>query len=164
MAKAKTRIPFTGTAGQEAALIDIMRGHNNDPGALMMVLQEAQELYGYLPLEVQMIIAENLGVSLSEVYGVVSFYAQFTLNPKGKYNIGVCLGTACYVKGASAIADRLCQELKLEMGASTPDGLFSIEATRCIGACGLAPAVMVNGDVHGRLVPDDAGKIIKKYS
>ncbi len=129
----------------------------------MPILQKAQELYGYLPIEVQSIIAQELGMSLSEVYGVVTFYAQFTLNPKGEYKISVCLGTACYVKGSQAILLKLQDILGIEAGGITSDGKFSLDATRCIGACGLAPVMTINDDVYGQLVPDDIPEIMKKY-
>ena len=141
----------------------IIEKHKGMKGALIPVLHEAQELYGYLPLQVQKMISEGLGVSLAEVYGVVTFYTQFSLQPKGKYKIQVCLGTACYVKGSGQIYDKLKQELGLSKDGTTNDGLFSLEACRCIGACGLAPVIMINEDVYGRLVADDIPKIIAQY-
>ena len=132
-------------------------------GSLITILQKAQEIYGYLPIEVQTMISEGLDVPLAEIYGIVTFYTQFSLNPKGKYHIGVCLGTACYVKGSGDILEKIKEILGIEVGECTPDGLFSIEATRCIGACGLAPVLTVNDDVYGRLVVDDVADIIKKY-
>ena len=132
-------------------------------GALIPVLHEAQELYGYLPIHVQKAIAEGLGFSLAEVYGVVTFYTQFSLYPKGKYQIQLCLGTACYVKGAGAIYEEFKKELGLKGDGVTEDGMFSLEACRCIGACGLAPVIMINGEVYGRLVPSDVPKLIQKY-
>ena len=130
----------------------------------MPVLQGAQEIYGYLPLEVQKTIANGLGVSVSEVYGVASFYAQFTLNPKGEHQISLCLGTACYVKGAGDILEELEKQLGIKAGSVTPDGKFSIDACRCIGACGLAPVLTINDDVYGRLVADDIPGILEKYA
>ena len=144
-------------------LQEIIEKHKGEKGALMPVLHEAQEVYGYLPLEVQQLISDGLNIPLSEVYGVATFYSQFTLTPKGKYEIGVCLGTACYVKGAQQIIDRLSKELNIEVGGTTEDGLFTLTATRCLGCCGLAPVLMVNDDVYGRLVEDDIPKIIEKY-
>jgi NADP-reducing hydrogenase subunit HndA len=141
----------------------IIEKYKGTKGALIPVLHEAQELYGYLPIQVQKKISEGLGVSLAEIYGVVTFYTQFSLEPIGKYKIQVCLGTACYVKGAGKIYDRLKQELGLTEDGTTEDGLFSLEACRCIGACGLAPVIMINDDVYGRLVADDIPKIIQKY-
>ena len=163
MAKRKTAVPFQGTAEQEEKLRQIIAAHKDQKGALMPVLQQAQELYGYLPIEVQTIIAEGLGLSLSQVYEVVTFYAQFTLNPKGKYAISVCLGTACYVKGSGKILELLEQKLGIKSGGITPDSKYSLDATRCIGACGLAPVMTVNGKVYGKLVPDDVDRILAEY-
>jgi NADP-reducing hydrogenase subunit HndA len=130
---------------------------------MMPILQKAQEMYGYIPEEVQIIIAEETGVPLSEIYGIVSFYSQFTLNPKGKYQISVCLGTACYVKGAGDILDKVCEIIGCESGSITDDGMFSVDATRCIGACGLAPVFTVNESVYGRVDVAETEQIIKKY-
>lgn len=159
----KSTIPFNGTAEQEEKLREIIAKHKDMRGALIPVLHEAQEVYGYLPIEVQSIIAEGLGISLAEVYGVVTFYAQFSLNPKGKYEIGVCLGTACYVKGSGDILEKFKELLGIDVGECTPDGKFSLGATRCVGACGLAPVVTVNDDVYGRLTVDDVQGILDKY-
>lgn len=159
----KSTIPFKGTPEQEAKLREIIAAHKDMQGALIPVLHEAQGVYGYLPIEVQTIIAEGLGIPLSEVYGVVTFYAQFSLNPKGQYEIGVCLGTACYVKGSGDILEKFKQILGIDVGECTPDGKFSLTATRCVGACGLAPVVTVNEDVYGRLTVDDVQGILDKY-
>ena len=156
-------IPFNGTKEQEEQLMAVIANHKDQEGAVIPVLHEAQEIYGYLPIEVQEMISEGLDVPLAEIYGIVTFYTQFSLSPKGKYHIGVCLGTACYVKGSGDILDKIKEILGIEVGECTPDGLFSIEATRCIGACGLAPVLTVNDDVYGRLVVDDVEGIIKKY-
>lgn len=163
MAKKKTVVPFNGTKEQEAQLAAVIEKYKTVPGAVMPVLQEAQQIYGYLPIEVQIMIAEGMGVSLSEVYGVVTFYSQFSLNPKGQYPISVCMGTACYVKGAQAILDRIQRKLGIEVGGVTPDGRFSLEATRCIGACGLAPVFTVGDDVYGKLTPEEAEAVLAKY-
>ena len=163
MQKKISSIPFKGTPEQEAALKETIERYSDDPGAVMPVLQEAQEIYGYLPLEVQKIVAEGLGVPLEEVYGVATFYSQFALSPKGEYNISVCLGTACYVKGSGDILDKLTEILGIDAEECTPDGKFSLTACRCIGACGLAPVIMVNDDVYGRLTVDDVQGIIDKY-
>ncbi len=163
MAKRKTAVQFKGTAEQEKQLKEIIAAHKEQQGALMPVLQQAQELYGYLPIEVMKMIAEGLGVPLEEVYGVATFYAQFTLNPKGSYQIAVCLGTACYVKGSGDIVERISRKLGVEAGSITPDGKFSLDATRCIGACGLAPVMTINGEVYGRLAPADVDGILDKY-
>ena len=135
----------------------------DQPGALMPVLQKAQGIFGCVPMDVQKIIAEGLGVTLSEVYGVATFYSQFRLEPNGKYTISVCLGTACYVKGSQKVLDRLSEELNTPVGKTSPDGLFTLNATRCLGACGLAPVMTINDEVYGRLVPDDIPGILAKY-
>lgn len=163
MQKRKTSVPFKGTKEQEERLRKLIESYKNEKGALMPILQQAQDIYGYLPIEVQEIIADSLGISLEEVYGVVSFYSQFNLNPKGKYKISVCLGTACYVKGSQRVLDRVSEKLHIQPGEITSDGKFSLDATRCIGACGLAPVMMINDDVYGRLVPEDVDKILEKY-
>ena len=129
----------------------------------MPILQGAQGIYGYLPIEVMKIIAAEMGVSLETVYGVATFYSQFTLNPKGQYKISVCLGTACYVKGSGDIYDKLQQKLGIKGGECTPDGKFSLDACRCIGACGLAPVMTINDEVYGKLLPDDIDDILAKY-
>jgi len=162
MAKKKTMVPFKGTPEQEKKLLEVIHSHQ-EAGKLMPILQEAQEIYGYLPVEVQAIISRETGISMSEIYGVVTFYAQFNLNPKGKYNIAVCLGTACYVKGAGDVIEKIKQILKIDVDEITPDGKFSLEATRCIGACGLAPVLTINGEVYGRLVAKDMEGILAKY-
>ena len=130
----------------------------------MPVLQHAQNIYGYLPIEVQIKIAESLHIPLAEVYGVATFYSQFSLNPKGKHRVSVCLGTACYVKGSGDIYNKLMERLGISGGEITPDGKFSLDACRCIGACGLAPVLTVNEDVYGRLTVDDVDKILEKYN
>ena len=156
-------MPFQGTAEQEAQLKDVIKEHKGQPGALMPVLQAAQSIYGYLPIEVQKMIAEGLDVALSDVYGVSTFYAQFSLQPKGRYRISVCLGTACYVKGSGAILDKFSEKLGIASGGCTNDGKFSLDACRCIGACGLAPVLTVNDEVYGKLTVDDVDKILAKY-
>lgn len=156
-------LPFQGTPEQEAELKKVIAEHKDQKGAVIPVLHEAQNIYGYLPIEVQEMISEGLNVPLAEIYGIVTFYAQFSLNPKGKYQIGVCLGTACYVKGSGDILEKVKEILGVDVGECTPDGMFSIDATRCIGACGLAPVLTVNEDVYGRLVVDDVPGIIEKY-
>lgn len=156
-------IPFNGTEEQAAKLQAVISQHKDQPGAVIPVLHEAQNIYGYLPIEVQTMIAEGLGVPLAEIYGVVTFYAQFSLNPKGKYEVGVCLGTACYVKGADLLLEKVEKVLGIKVGECTPDGLFSITATRCIGACGLAPVMTVGEDVYGKLTPEEVEGILKKY-
>ena len=154
---------FIGTAAQEKKLKEIIAQYKDQTGSLMPILQQAQELYGYLPVEVQKIIAQELNIPLAEVYEVVTFYAQFTLNPKGKHQISVCMGTACYVKGSGAIIERIQEKIGIGPDSITPDGKFSLDATRCIGACGLAPVMTIDNDVYGRLNPDDVGGILDKY-
>lgn len=164
MAAKTCSIPFTGTEQQEAKLREIIASHKDDEGALMPVLQQAQEIYGYLPIEVQKIIAEEMNIPLEKIYGVVTFYSQFSLSPKGKYTISVCLGTACYVKGSGDIFNELSEKLGISGGETTPDGKFTLVDCRCIGACGLAPVLTVNDDVYGRLTVDDVPGILAKYS
>lgn len=144
-------------------LQEVIAKHKDVKGALIPVLHEAQEIYGYLPISVQKMVSESLNVSMAEIYGVVTFYTQFSLNPKGEYRISLCLGTACYVKGAADILDKLKEKLGIDVGECTEDGKFSLDACRCIGACGLAPVMMINDDVYGRLKPDDIEDILKKY-
>ena len=132
-------------------------------GSLMQVLHKAQETFGYLPIEVQKFISSELDVPLAEVYGVATFYTQFAIEPKGKHKIGVCLGTACYVKGAQLIMDKLAKELDIKVGETTPDNLFTLEATRCLGCCGLAPVMMIDQDVYGKLEPKKIPEILAKY-
>lgn len=132
-------------------------------GAVMRALQAAQDIFGHVPKDVQIKIADGLGTTLSEVYGVATFYSQFALEPSGEYRIGVCLGTACYVKGSKNILDKVSEVLDTAVGKTSPDGVFTIKDTRCLGACGLAPVMMINDDVYGRLVPDDIPGILAKY-
>ena len=146
-----------------AELRQMIEAHKDWPGALMPVLQGAQEIFGCVPEDVQKIIAEGLGVTLSEGYGVATFYSQFRLEPNGKYTVSVCLGTACYVKGSQKVLDKLCEELNVEPGKTTADGKFSLNATRCLGACGLAPVMMIGDEVYGRLTPDQVPGILAKY-
>jgi len=153
-----------GTEEQGRRLNEAIERYSGTRGALMPILQEAQEIYGYLPEEVQIVIAEGLGISLAEVYGVVTFYSQFTLNPKGKHVISVCIGTACYVRGAGDILDKVCEIVGCQPGGCSEDGRFSVDAVRCIGACGLAPVVIIDGEVFGSLTLDQVEGIIKKFS
>ncbi len=141
----------------------IIDENKTQKGGLMAVLHKAQGLFGYLPIEVQRIISKGLNVPLAEVYGVVTFYSQFTLVPKGKYEIGVCLGTACYVRGAQALVDEVKKDLKINVNQTSTDRRFSLIATRCIGACGLAPVLSVNEEVYGRLEAKDVKDILSKY-
>ena len=163
MKKKMTTVEFHGTKEQEEKLLAVIEKYNGMEGKMMPILQDAQEIYGYLPIEVQKIIAEKTGASLEEIYGIVSFYAQFKLNPDGEVAIAVCLGTACYVKGSGDIVEEFSNLLNLPVGSTSPDGKYSLEATRCIGACGLAPVLTVNGDVYGRLTKADVAGILEKY-
>ena len=151
MKKAMTSVPFHGTAEQLAALDAVIAEHKTQAGALMPVLQKAQDIYGYLPVEVQKHIAAELDIPYSEVFGVVTFYSQFQLNPKGAHPVAVCLGTACYVKGSGIIMEKLEEMLGIKSGAITSDLRFSLDATRCIGACGLAPVMTIGEDVYATL-------------
>ena len=158
-------LPFKGTKEQEAELRGWLREHRKMPGVAMAGLQKAQDIYGYLPLEVQRIIAHELEKPLAEIYGISTFYAQFSLSPKGEHKINVCLGTACYVKGSGLLFEKLESILGIKGGEMTPDGKFSLDACRCVGACGLAPVLMVGEDVYGRLTGDEQElrDILAKY-
>ena len=164
MLKKLSSIPFNGTPEQDAKLEAIIAANKHDKSRLMAVMQQAQDVYGYLPIEVQNKIAEGMQVPLEKVYGVATFYAQFSLSPKGNYHIAVCLGTACYVKGSGQIYDKLQEVLGIAGDECTADRRYSLTASRCIGACGLAPVLTVNEDVYGRLTVDDVKGIIEKYN
>ncbi len=144
-------------------LKDICTSFNNDPGELINVLHKAQEHFGYLPAEVQEVIAKYLDVSVAKVYGVVTFYSFFTMSPKGQHPISICTGTACYVRGAEKVLDELKKELNINVGDTTPDGKFSLSCLRCVGACGLAPVMMIGDETYGRIAPEDVKKILQKY-
>ena len=163
MCSRKECVPFNGTKEQEEALLKVIAELKDEKGALMPILQKAQGIYGYLPYEVQKIISDETGIPMEKIYGVATFYAQFALNPKGRHRISVCLGTACYVKGSGDIYNYLMEKLGIVGGECTPDGKFSLDACRCVGACGLAPVMMVNDDVYGRLTVDDIDDILAKY-
>lgn len=163
MPNCKTVVPYRGTPEQEAELRSCLEQLKGQPGGVMPVLQATQRIFGYLPEEALIIVAEEMDVSLSELYSVASFYAQFSFNPKGVHQVSVCLGTACYVKGASEVLEAVERKLGIRPGTITRDGRFSLDATRCIGACGLAPVMTVGNDVYGRLTPDQVGPILDKY-
>ena len=163
MISQKQSVSFSGTKEQEAQLKKIINELKSERGSLMPIMQKAQEIYGYLPMEVQTMIADGLHIPLEKVYGVSTFYSQFSLFPKGKYKISVCLGTACYVKGSGDLYNALMEKLGIAGGECTSDGKFSLEACRCIGACGLAPVLTINEDVYGRLTVDDLDDILAKY-
>lgn len=159
----KNSVPFNGTPEQEAELLEFIREEKNEKGCLMPIIQKAQDIYGYLPYEVQKMIADELSIPLEKVYGIATFYSQFKLNPQGKYQISVCMGTACYVKGSGEILSKLEEKLGITEGECTPDGKFSLDACRCLGACGLAPVMTINGEVYGRLTVDMLDGILEKY-
>ena len=144
-------------------IIEICDSHANDKTPLMMILSDIQKEYGYVPIEVQELVSEKTGISVAEIYGVVTFYSFFSLKPKGKYVIGCCLGTACYVKGAQQVIDEFCEILGIEPGETTDDGMFTIDALRCIGACGIAPAVTINGTVYPKMKVNQVQEVIDEY-
>ncbi|WP_099206145.1 NADH-quinone oxidoreductase subunit NuoE family protein [Scatolibacter rhodanostii] len=164
MQKRISTLPFNDTPEQAEKLDAVIQGLKGQDGAVMPALHHAQDIYGYLPLEVQRKIANGLDVPLEEVYSVSTFYSQFSLTPKGQYHVSVCLGTACYVKGADKLIEKLIEKLGIKPEECTQDGKFSLTACRCIGACGLAPVLTVNEDVYGRLVPEDIEGILAKYA
>ena len=155
--------PFQGTKEQQEQLFKVIDENGGTHGSVMPILQKAQEIYGYLPIEVQTMIAEKMDVPLEEIYGVSTFYSLFALTPKGKYNVSVCMGTACYVKGAADVLGKICEVLGIQPEECTQDGKFSITECRCIGACGLAPVMTVNDDVYGRVSVSEVEDILSKY-
>ena len=163
MSQKKEGVCFTCTAEQEADLKRVISELKDTAGALMPILQHAQEIFGYLPIEFQTMISDETGIPLEKIYGVATFYSQFSLQPKGQYRISVCLGTACYVKGSGDIFKKLEELLGITNGECTPDGKFSLDSCRCVGACGLAPVMMINDEVYGRLTVDDVPTILAKY-
>jgi len=152
-----------GCNGKDEFLEEVFQKYQAIKDNLIQILNEVQEHYGYVPMNAQKAISEYLNVPMAEIYGVVTFYSRFTLKPKGKYNIAVCLGTACYVKGSEKVLERLKEKLGIDVGQTTPDGKFSIEATRCIGACGLAPVFTVNDEVYGNATPELMDKVLEEY-
>ena len=151
-------------SNEEKQMLDrVLAEHRYDPSSVIAVMQAVQKTYRYLPQEMLSYIAEKLGISEAKIYGVATFYSQFNLYPKGQYKISVCLGTACYVKGSGDIYNKLMEILGIAGGECTADGKFSLDACRCIGACGLAPVMMINDDVYGRLTPDELDGILAKY-
>lgn len=143
-------------------LISLCETYGNQPGELINILHKAQDTFGYLPREVQEIIARQLGIPVSKVYGVVTFYSFFTMTPKGEHPVSVCMGTACYVRGAEKVLDEFKRVLGINVGETTPDGKYSLSSLRCVGACGLAPVVLIGEKVYGRIVPGDVEKILKE--
>ena len=152
-----------GVDEREEKVKKLIKEFKYDKSQLMHILNETQNIYGYIPMRAQKIISEELNVPMAEIYGVITFYSRFSLEPKGKYNIAVCLGTACYVKGSQAILDKIKEILGIDVGQVTADGKFSLEATRCIGACGLAPVMTINEEVYGKLDPSMIKDILAKY-
>lgn len=152
-----------GGQNKDEKLEEILLKYEKDKSNLIQILNEVQEEYGYISEQVQKEISEYLNIPMAEVYGVITFYSRFSLKPKGEYNIAVCLGTACFVKGSEKILDKIKEILKIDVGQTTPDGKFSIEATRCIGACGLAPVFTINGEVYGKATPEMVEEILKKH-
>ncbi len=146
-----------------AELREFIDSVKSSQGILMQTLQKAQDIFGYLPLEVQQFISEETNIPLADIYGVVTFYTQFTVEEKGRHKVGVCLGTACYVKGSQEVMDKLVEELNIKVGQTTEDKLFTLEATRCLGCCGLAPVMTVDDDVYGNADPKKVPEIIAKY-
>ena len=144
-------------------IVDICNKYKHEPTPLMPILSAIQNEFGYIPLDVQEIVSKEIGLPVAEIYGVVTFYSFFSLKPKGKYVIGVCLGTACYVKGSQQVIDKFSALLHIKPGETTDDGLFTLSALRCIGACALAPAISINGKVYPKVTAPDVDKIIKEY-
>lgn len=156
-------VKFVMTDEQIKELKDRIAEHKKKPGPLMPTLHDAQSIFGCIPIQVQKIIAEELGESVAKINGVVTFYSHFSIEPKGKHIIGVCLGTACYVRGSQQLLDAFSAELKIPAGGTTEDGMFTLEATRCIGACGLAPVFSIDGKVYGGATPTSARKALEEY-
>ena len=152
-----------GNENKDEKIAKILEKYTQDKSNLIQILNEVQETYGYIPEYAQLEISKYLNLEMAEIYGVITFYARFSLKPKGKYNIAVCLGTACFVKGSEQILERVKQKLGIDVGETTPDGKFSIEATRCIGACGLAPVFTVNEEVYGKATIEMVDKVIDEY-
>lgn len=163
MSKNQINVPFDADPALKERLYAVIEQHKCENGALIPILQQAQDIYGYLPIEVQKIIAEKMDVPLEKIYGIVTFYSFFNLFPKGDYKISVCLGTACYVKGSQKILDKLSESLGIEPGQCTADRKFSLDTCRCIGACGLGPVMTINDAVYGRVDPSEIEGILAKY-
>ena len=152
-----------GGNSKDEKMEKILEKYEQDKSNLIQILNEVQDVYGYISENAQKAISEYLNMPMAEIYGVITFYSRFSLKPKGKYNVAVCLGTACFVKGSEKILDKVKEILKIDVGQTTADGKFSIEATRCIGACGLAPVFTINDEVHGKATPEMVEQILKKY-
>lgn len=163
MSEVKVNVPFNSSPELKEKLLNVIKTHKDEKGALIPILQEAQGIYGYLPIEVQKIIAKELNIPLEKIYGVVTFYSFFNLYPKGENKITVCLGTACYVKGAQQVLEKIEEILSIKPGQCTPDGKFSLDSCRCLGACGLGPVMLINDDVYGKMTPEKVEAILDKY-
>jgi len=161
--KSKKKVKLKLSEDKVHKILDICNSYDNEPGELINVLHETQSLYGYLPAEVQEVIAGGLNISTAHVYGVVTFYSYFTMIPKGRFPISVCTGTACYVRGAEKVLEEFKKELNMAVGETSEDGKFSINCLRCVGACGLAPVVLVGEKVYGRVSPDGVKAILENY-
>ncbi len=155
---------FHGTKEQRAQLHVVINELRDTKGCLIPIMQRAQDIYGYLPYEVQKMISDEMEIPIEKLYGIATFYSMFNLYPKGKYQISICMGTACYVKGASTIQAEIENILGIKDGQCTEDGKFSLDTCRCMGACGLAPVIKINDDVYGRLKPGEVESILSKYS
>ena len=164
MGEEKQKCCQCNCGGKDEFLEKLFKEYQPIKDNLIQMLNEVQEHYGYIPMHAQKALSEFLNVPMAEIYGVVTFYSRFTLKPRGKYNIAVCLGTACYVKGSQKIMDRLKERLKIEPGETTPDGKFSIEETRCVGACGLAPVFTVNGEVYGKATVQKMDQVLDELN
>ena len=158
-----SNVPFKGTQEQELKLRKVIEALKDEKGCLMPIMQKAQDIYGYLPYQVMKIISDGTGIPMEKIYGIATFYAQFKLAPKGQHEISVCLGTACYVKGSGEVLERVKKELGIDDGEVTSDGKFSIDSCRCVGAYGLAPVMIVSGDVYAKVTPDMVPDILAKY-
>ncbi len=156
------KVKCDGCTGKDPKLEEILNTYIQDKSNLIQILNEVQEYYGYIPEKAQVEISKYLNIPMAEIYGVITFYSRFTLKPKGKYHMAICLGTACYVKGSEKILDRVKDRLKIEVGETTKDGKYSLEATRCIGACGLAPVFTVNGEVYGKATVKMIDEVLDK--
>ena len=163
MKKKISSVKFQGTKEEEKRLLEVLEKYNYEKNSLMMILHESQDIYGYLPYEVMNLISEKLNISINEVYSVASFYTQFRLNKSGKYQIGICLGTACYIKGSDKLVLEIKNLLGISDGECTSDGLFSLDTTRCLGCCGMAPVMAINDDIYGNVKVSDLKKILESY-
>lgn len=163
MGDERIRVPYQGTAEQEAQFAEMLAQYKGTPSPLIPVMEETQTIFGYLPEKALQVISQELDITLAKIYGVATFYSFFSLYPKGQYKISVCLGTACYVKGSGDIYEKLQEILGIAGGQCTADGKFSLDNCRCVGACGLAPVMLINDDVYGNVTVDQLTGILAKY-